>query len=163
MSSPSPVTDGRLVWVMTGTGVLQGFDFAGKELWSRDIQKDYGTFGIQFGYASSPLLHGDGLYVQVLHGMNTDDPSYVLQIDTMTGKTVWRVERPTDALLESPDSYTTPTLLQHGGKTEIVITGGDVVTGHDPATGKESGAPTCSIRRTRATTASSRRRSSRAA
>ena len=137
MSSPSPVTDGKCVWVMTGTGILKGLDFGGKELWSRDIQQDYGRFGIQFGYASSPLLYGDSLFVQVLHGMNTDDPSYVLRIDKMTGKTVWRVERPTDALLESPDSYTTPTLLQHNGKAEIVITGGDVVTGHDPATGKE--------------------------
>ncbi len=43
MSSPSPVTDGRSVYVMTGTGVLKGFDFNGKELWSRDIQKDYGS------------------------------------------------------------------------------------------------------------------------
>jgi outer membrane protein assembly factor BamB len=137
MSSPSPVTDGRHVWVMTGTGVLKGFDFAGKELWTRDIQHDYGRFGIQFGYASSPLLYGDGLYIQVLHGMLTDDPSYVLRIDTMTGRTVWRVERPTDAIVESPDSYTTPALLEYDGKTEIVITGGDVVTGHDPATGKE--------------------------
>jgi outer membrane protein assembly factor BamB len=137
MSSPSPVTDGKFVWVMTGTGVLKGFDFSGKELWTRDIQQDYGAFGIQFGYASSPLLHGDGLFVQVLHGMNTDDPSYVLRIDKMSGKTVWRVERPTDAIVESPDSYTTPALLRYGNRTEIVITGGDVVTGHDPATGKE--------------------------
>ena len=137
MSSPSPVTDGKLVWVMTGTGVLKAFDFAGKELWTRELQKDYGKFGIQFGYASSPLLHGDALYLQVLHGFHTDDPSYVLKIDTMSGKTVWRVERPTNALHESPDSYTTPALLQYGGKTEIVITGGDLVTGHDPATGKE--------------------------
>ena len=43
MSSPSPVTDGRGVWVMTGTGVLKAFDFDGKELWARDIQKDYGA------------------------------------------------------------------------------------------------------------------------
>ena len=56
---PSPVTDGRTVWVMTGTGLLRAFDFAGKELWLRDIQKDYGRFGIQWGYASSPLLHED--------------------------------------------------------------------------------------------------------
>jgi outer membrane protein assembly factor BamB len=137
MSSPSPVTDGQYVWVMTGTGVLKAFDMAGKELWARDIQKDYGRFGIQFGYASSPLLHGPALYVQVLHGMNTDDPSYLLRIDKMTGKTVWRIERPTDATVESPDSYTTPALLQHGGVTQIVITGGDVVTGHDLTTGKE--------------------------
>ena len=137
MSSPSPVTDGRSVWVMTGTGVLKAFDFSGKELWGRDIQADYGRFGLQWGYASSPLLFEDSLYVQVLHGMHTDDPSYLLRIDKATGKTVWRVLRTTRARFESPDAYTTPALLKHGDSTEIVITGGDVVTGHDPATGQE--------------------------
>jgi outer membrane protein assembly factor BamB len=137
MSSPSPVTDGLTIWVMTGVGVLKAFDFKGKELWSRDIQKDYGRFGLNWGYASSPLLHAGQLYVQVLHGMKTDDPSYVLRIDATSGRTVWRVERPTRAIHESPDSYTTPALLRHGNTTEIVITGGDVVTGHDPATGRE--------------------------
>lgn len=137
MSSPSPVTDGEHVWVMTGTGILKAFDFEGNERWSRDIPADYGDFGLNWGYASSPLLHDGALYVQVLHGMKTDDPSYVLRIDPASGKTVWRVERPTDAIRESPDSYTTPALLEHDGTTEIVITGGDVVTGHDPATGEE--------------------------
>jgi outer membrane protein assembly factor BamB len=137
MSTPSPVTDGERVWVMAGTGIIKAFDFSGKELWARDIQKDYGRFGLNWGYGSSPLLHGDALYVQVLHGMRTDDPSYLLRIDKATGKTVWRVERPTRARVESPDSYTTPALLRYGNTTEIVLTGGDVVTGHDPATGKE--------------------------
>ena len=137
MSSPSPVTDGNSVWVMTGTGILKAFDFNGNELWMRDIQKDYGPFGLNWGYASSPLLHQGALYVQVLHGMKTDDPSYLLKIDGKSGKTIWRVERPTDAIRESPDSYTTPALLRNGNETQIVITGGDVVTGHDPQTGKE--------------------------
>jgi outer membrane protein assembly factor BamB len=137
MSSPSPVTDGTTVWVMTGTGLLRAFDFNGRELWLRDIQKDYGQFGINWGYASSPLLFEDSLYVQVLHGMHTDDPSYVLRIDKASGKTRWRVERPTKAQRESPDAYTTPALLRHAGGTEVVITGGDVVTGHDLATGRE--------------------------
>ena len=137
MSSPSPVTDGRHVWVMTGVGVLKAFDFAGKEIWSRNIQNDYGKFGLNWGYASSPLLQGDALYVQVLHGMKTDDPSYLLKIDTMTGKTIWRVERPTDAVFESPDSYTTPAWIEANGRAELIITGGDVVSGHDPATGRE--------------------------
>ena len=74
MSSPSPVTDGKHVWVMTGFGVFKAFDFDGKEIWSRDLQADYGKFGLNHGYASSPLLRPDGLYVQVLHGMKTDDP-----------------------------------------------------------------------------------------
>jgi outer membrane protein assembly factor BamB len=137
MSSPSPVTDGKSVWVMTGTGILKAFDFSGKELWGRDIQKDHGSFGLNWGYASSPLLHGDSLFVQVLHGMKTDDPSYLLRIDKTTGKTLWRVERPTEAIQESPDSYATPLLVKVGSAYEIVIVGGDVVTGHDPKDGKE--------------------------
>jgi outer membrane protein assembly factor BamB len=137
MSSPSPVTDGRAVYVMTGTGVLKAFDFTGKELWTRDIQKEYGEFGLLWGYASSPLLFEDSLYVQVLHGMKTDAPSYVMRIDKKSGKTIWKVDRPTNAIRESPDSYTTPGLLRVGKSTEIVITGGDCATGHDIATGKE--------------------------
>ena len=137
MSSPSPVTDGQTVYAMTGVGVFKAFDFDGKELWSRDLQKEYGKFGLNWGYASSPLLYEDSLYVQVLHGMKTRDPSYVMRIDKKTGKNVWRIIRPTDAILESPDSYTTPALLKYAGHTEIVITGGDAVTGHDPATGAE--------------------------
>ena len=137
MSSPSPVTDGAVVYAMTGNGIVKAFDFAGKELWARDIQKDYGRFGLNWGYGSSPLLFEDALYIQVLHGMKTHDPSYLLRLDKKSGKTVWRVERPTEAVHESPDSYTTPVLLRYGGKVEIVVSGGDCVTGHDPATGKE--------------------------
>lgn len=137
MSSPSPVTDGTTVWVLTGTGILKAFDFKGTELWARDIQKEYGPFGLNWGYASSPLLHQGALYVQVLHGMKTDDPSYLMKVDGKSGKTIWKVERPNKAIQESPDAYTTPALLQVGKTTEIVITGADVVTGHDPETGKE--------------------------
>jgi len=137
MSSPSPVTDGNHVWAMTGTGILKGFDFSGNEIWSRDIQQDYGAFGLNWGYASSPALYQDSLYLQVLHGMKTDDPSYILAIEKNTGRTLWRVERPTDALGESPDSYTTPLILNYGDNTELVISGGDYVTGHDLRTGEE--------------------------
>ncbi|HJO05573.1 MAG TPA: PQQ-binding-like beta-propeller repeat protein [Acidobacteriota bacterium] len=137
MSSPSPVTDGTHVWVMTGTGFLTAFDFEGNEKWKRDIQADYGRFGLNWGYGSSPLLYDGALFVQVLHGMKTDDTPYMLRIDAATGETMWRVERPTDARRESPDSYATPALLQYDGITEIVLTGGDVVTGHDPDTGEE--------------------------
>ena len=47
------------------------------------------------------------------------------------------MERRTPATRESPDAYTTPAVARRDGKTEIVVTGGDVVTGHDPATGRE--------------------------
>jgi outer membrane protein assembly factor BamB len=136
-ASPSPVTDGRHVWVVTGTGAVTAFDMAGKRIWQRHLQKEYGRFGLNWGYASSPLLYQGKLIIQVLHGFKTDDPSYIVAFDAATGKEVWRRERLTDAEAESPDAYTTPALLQHGGSTQIVISGGDYVTGHDPNTGKE--------------------------
>jgi outer membrane protein assembly factor BamB len=137
MSSPSPVTDGTTVWMMSGNGHVKAFDFNGKQLWHRDFWKDFGQFGLNHGYGSSPLLMDDGLVIQVLHGMHTDDPSYVVKLDLKTGKNLWKVERPTDAVTESPDSYTTPTLVTLNGKPQIIVTGGDYVTAHDPATGKE--------------------------
>ena len=137
MASPSPVTDGRHVWIMTGVGALTCFDFSGKQIWRRDLQQDYGEFGLNWGYASSPLLDDGTLYIQVLHGMKTDEPSYVLAVEGSTGKTLWKVERPTDAPRESPDAYSTPVLSEVDGKPQLIVTGGDYLTGHDLATGKE--------------------------
>ncbi len=137
MASPSPVTDGVHIWIMTGLGMLSCFDLEGKAIWRRDIQQDYGPFGLNHGYASSPLLHGGRLYIQVLHGKKTDDPSYVCALDKKSGKTVWKVDRPTDAKYESPDSYSTPTLVNVDGTPQLVVSGGDYVTGHDLATGRE--------------------------
>jgi len=137
MSSPSPVTDGTHVWAMTGTGTVAALTMEGDIVWKFNLQKEYGPFGLNFGYGSSPLLHDGKLFVQVLHGYTTDAPSYVMAFDGATGKVLWRVERPTTALSESHDAYTTPTLVANDGKTQIVVSGGDYVTGHDPETGAE--------------------------
>lgn len=136
-ASPSPITDGSHVWIMTGNGKFACFTMDGKEVWKRDIQAEYGRFGFNHGYASTPLLDGDRLYVQVLHGMHTKDPSYVFAADRGTGKTIWRVERPTDAVHESPDNYSTPQLAKVGDRSQLIISGADYVTGHDLDTGKE--------------------------
>lgn len=137
MSTPSPVTDGESVWVLTSTGLLRRFDMDGNLHWIRNIQEDYWPWGLNWGYGSSPLLHEDAVYVQVLHGMRTDDPSYLIRFDKTTGETVWQIERPTNARRESPDSYTTPTLVETADGLELVVTGGDVVTGHSLETGEE--------------------------
>ena len=137
MASPTPVTDGRHVWVMTGLGDLSCLDFEGNLVWKRNISNDYWAFGLAFGYASSPVLHDGRLYIQVLHGMKTDEPSYLVAVDAASGKTLWQVERPTDAVYESPDSYSTPMLVEADGKTRLVVAGGDYLTGHDLDTGRE--------------------------
>lgn len=136
-TSPSPVTDGTHVWAVTGTGEVACFDFDGNPIWNANLQDLYGEFGLNWGYASSPLLYDSKLIIEVLHGMRTDEPSYVVAFDAASGKEAWRVERPTDAISESPDAYTTPVLVEHEGRMTIVVSGGDYVTGHDPATGNE--------------------------
>jgi outer membrane protein assembly factor BamB len=136
-ANPSPVTDSESLWVMSDHGLLRRFDFDGNEIWMRNIQEDHGTWGLLWRYGSSPLLYEDSLYIQVLHGFYTDEPSYPLRVDKETGRTLWRVERQTNALRESPDSYTTPAIVQTANGPELVVTGGDVVTDHAPTTGEE--------------------------
>jgi len=138
-ASPSPVTDGRRVWVVTGGGVVSCFDYDGLLVWQRDLQSDYGEFGSAWGYASSPLLHRDRIYIQVLHGMMTFDPSYLLSLDAADGSVVWRVERPTDAVGASRDAYTTPTLATIDGIDYMVVSGAGYVTLQNLTDGKEVG------------------------
>jgi outer membrane protein assembly factor BamB len=136
-ATPSPVTDGKHVWALTGTGMVKAFDMDGQQLWQRHVQKEYGAFGLNWGYGSSPLLYKDLLIIEVLHGIATDDPSYIIAFDTLTGETRWRHERASDAEGESLDAYSTPVPLATKNGHQIVISGGDYVTGHDPETGDE--------------------------
>ena len=149
MASPSPVTDGKAVYALFGTGELAALDFNGTILWQRNLGTDYGKFAIMWIYGSSPLLYQGKLYVQVLQrtpapadypglaGAAGDRESYLLALDPASGKTLWKSVRPTDARLESMESYATPVPHEAGGKAQLLLVGGDCLTGHDPATGKE--------------------------
>jgi outer membrane protein assembly factor BamB len=143
MASPSPVTDGKAVYALFGTGDLAAFDFGGKQLWKRQLGDEYGRFAIMWLYGSSPLLFDGRLYLQVLQ-RNPAPPDYpgresfLLAIDPQTGKTLWKVARPTEARMESQESYATP--QPHIGpdsKAQLLVVGGNCLTGHDPRTGRE--------------------------
>ena len=107
MAAPSPVTDGRRVVTMFGTGDLAAFDMEGNPLCKRNLGKDFGRFSVMWIYGSSPLLHEGRLYVQVLQRspMPPDYPlydgkpereSFLLCLDPATGKDLWRHVRKTD-------------------------------------------------------------------
>jgi outer membrane protein assembly factor BamB len=148
-ATPSPVTDGKTVIFLFGTGDLLAYDMEGNELWKRNLQKDHGRWNYQWLYGASPLLYKGKLYIQVLHRdvneSNWGEPkptdprsdSYLLAVDPQTGKDLWKVVRPTDAKVESHEAYSTPIPWERPAGTQILITGGDCVTGHDPETGKE--------------------------
>ncbi len=144
-TSPSAVTDGQTVYFYFGSGDLAAFDRDGKALWSRNIQKDQGDFNFMWIYGSSPLLYKGKLYIQCLHNDKSydhrDQPgtaaSYLLAIDPQTGKDLWKQVRPTEAAGESKEAYTTPIPFESTAGPQIVLVGGDCVTGHDPDTGRE--------------------------
>lgn len=149
MASPSPVTDGQRVYALFGTGDLAAFDLDGKPLWSRNLGKDFGKFAIMWIYGSSPLLYDGRLYVQVLqrnprpndysHALDDKEAreSYLLCVDPASGKDLWRHIRSTDSTKESQEAYTTPYPHEGSSRREIVLVGGDHLSGHDPKTGQE--------------------------
>ncbi len=145
-ASPSPATDGKRVVFFYGNGELVTFDLAGKKLWARSLAKDYGEFAFLWTFATSPVLHGGKLYLQVLqrdepvNGRGRKDgpiESYLLALDPATGKELWRVVRPSDAVQESREGFTTPVPFEFNGRKELLVVGGDCLTGHDLESGKE--------------------------
>ncbi len=145
-ASPSPVTDGNVVVFLYGNGEVAAFDFAGKKLWGRNLQKDYGPFAYQWTYGASPTIFDKQLFIQVLnrdepvHGRGRADgpiDSYILSLDPQTGKEIWRHARPSDARQESHEAYSTPIPFEHNGRTELLIAGGDCITGHSLKDGAE--------------------------
>ncbi len=145
MATPSPTTDGRYVFFLYGSGDLAALDFDGRIVWSRNLEADYGNIMCQFGYGSSPMAIEGRLYIPILRRERAwrepreGEPfdSLLLAIDPATGKTLWKHVRKSDAQDESLDSYASPIPFEHDGRTEILMTGADYVTSHDPETGAE--------------------------
>lgn len=145
-ASPSPVTDGKRAVFLYGNGRTAAFDPAGKLLWERDLAAEYGDFAFGWTYAASPLLHDGRLIYQVLQ---RDVPvsgrgragapieSYLLAVDPATGKNLWKHARPSDAVDESRESFASPIPFNGSGRPEILVVGGDCLTGHNPVNGGE--------------------------
>lgn len=148
MAAPSPVTDGKRVIALFGTGDVAAFDFDGNELWKRPLYRDHGRFAIMWIYGASPLLLDGQLIIPVLQRdeMPADYPlfdgkpereSFLLSLDPATGKTLWKSVRKTDSTKESHESYATPVPYRGRNGVEVLIVGGDHVSGHDPKNGAE--------------------------
>ena len=143
-AAPSPVTDGQVVTFFYGNGALATYTLDGEKLWSQNIQEKHGQFAFLWTFSTSPLIHDGVLYLQVLQRDtkvgskgSDDNRSYLLALDPKTGGQLWKVYRPAKARSESLEAFSTPIPFSHDGRDEILIVGGDCLTGHDPKSGKE--------------------------
>jgi outer membrane protein assembly factor BamB len=137
--SPSPVTDGRHVWSLMGSGDLACFDFNGNLVWSINLQKKYGKFRIGYGMSSTPVLDGERLYCQLIHGDGdaSTHEAVVVALDKLSGKEVWKQTRISDAIVECEHSYASP-MIYDDGKLKFLLThGADYLVAHRLEDGKE--------------------------
>lgn len=121
----SPVTDGSMVYAFFGSRGLYAYDFDGDLQWSRDFGVEMRTFG-QFGEASSPALYDDTLVVQFDH----EDQSFIEAVDAATGETRWRQLRDEDT------SWSSPYVVEQGGRPAVIANGGNFVTAYELASGE---------------------------
>ena len=133
MASPSPSTDGKHVYAMTGNGEVVSFDYTGKEVWRFNAQDRYGQFRLGFGFHTTPVLYRGRLYLQLIHSGG----AWVISIDAATGKEIWKVERKSDGVAECEHAYTSPCIWQKGSTQQLITHGNDYAIGHRLSDGKE--------------------------
>jgi outer membrane protein assembly factor BamB len=123
-AGPTVATDGKMLFAYFGPEGLYAYDMDGKPLWS--IVEKFHTLGL--GTGASPVLFGDTVIIQRDQDAKT---SLVVAYDKATGKEVWKTMRPVQI------SWSTPVLVEVGGRTELVTNGSEHVIGYDAATGTE--------------------------
>ena len=123
-ASGSPVTDGEVLIAFFGSRGLFAFDLDGKELWRRDFGDMRTRLG--FGEGSSPALHGARVFVIWDH----EDDSFVVALDKNSGEEVWRRDR------DEMTAWTTPLVVEHGGRTQVITSATNRVRAYDADTGE---------------------------
>ncbi|PYR34683.1 MAG: hypothetical protein DMF90_16305 [Acidobacteria bacterium] len=99
LASPSPVSDGELVYAWFGTGQIVALDMNGKLVWQRHLGLEISPFVINWGHSSSPTLYRELLVLLCDH----EPASYLLALDKRTGKERWKADRG-----KGRQSYSTP-------------------------------------------------------
>jgi outer membrane protein assembly factor BamB len=120
----SPTTDGKFLYVSFGSFGIYCYDLDGHLRWSRDLGRLHTRLG--WGEAVTPVLRGDSL----LLNWDQEADSALYCLDARTGETRWRAER------DEKSSWNTPLVVEHAGRTQVIVNGTNRIRAHDLATGK---------------------------
>lgn len=127
----TPATDGRRIVTIFGSEGLFCFDTTGKQLWKKDLgPMDSGFFSVpsaQWGFASSPVIHDGKVIVQC----DVQTNSFLAAFDLRSGDELWRTPR------KDVPTWGCPTIVESGGRTQIVVNGWHRSAGYEFASGKE--------------------------
>jgi hypothetical protein len=129
-ASPTPVTDGQRLYCHFGSLGTVALDLAsGRVVWHERFRLDDIT-----GPGSSPVLWRD-LLILPCDGV---DQQFVAALDKHTGITVWNTARPPiDSEGKHRRAFSTPLVIEHAGREQVVVPAAQWVCSYDPASGGE--------------------------
>jgi len=123
-ASATCATDGRYVFAFFGKGGgLFCYTVDGKPVW----EKSLGEFVGPWGTAACPVLVGD----LVIQNCDADENAFIAAFDKKTGKEIWNIKR------DDFRGWSTPVLIHHKDRDELVVNGHTGARAYDPSTGKE--------------------------
>lgn len=124
-ASASPVIDGDRLYAFFGSRGLYSYDLDGELLWKKDL----GTFHMRnaFGEGVAPAIHGDKIVLSLDH----EGDSFIVALDKNGGKELWRKSR------NEKSNWSEPRVVEHDGRTQVIVGGDTAVISYDLATGDE--------------------------
>ncbi|MCK5067064.1 MAG: PQQ-binding-like beta-propeller repeat protein [Bacteroidales bacterium] len=130
-ANPTPATDGKYVVAFFGSEGLYCYDFEGKLVWKKDFGRmnagPYTDPDVEWGFASSPIIHENRVIVQ----SDIVGDGFLVSLDLNTGKEIWRTPR------EDVATWSTPNFYNQEGHRQIVVNGYSHIGGYDFDTGEE--------------------------
>lgn len=125
----TPAYDGETLYVGGMEEVLVALDAkTGKERWRVDFPKRFNVAKPDFGFASSPLVDGSYLYLQVANS--------IVKLDAKTGATIWRKLEHGDGAMES-GAFSSPVLAKVAGQRQLLVQTRTHLHGLNPETGAD--------------------------
>lgn len=103
-AAPTPASDGEKIFAFFSSNDVICLDLSGQLLWMRGLTLDYPNASNSLGMSSSPVVAGNVLVTQV----ENDSESLTTGLNTSTGETLWKLDRPKRA------NWTSPLLLADG-------------------------------------------------
>lgn len=123
----TPTVDGSIVYALGAKGVLLAADAAtGQRIWNRDLEKDFGARIPEWGVATSPLVDGDKLLLDVGGRSNHS----LVALDKRSGELIWNSNT-------GLPGYSSPIVIEVGGRRMAVFMTGDSVIGVDVEDGRK--------------------------
>ncbi len=130
-AASTPATDGEHVVAFFGSEGLFCYTADGEKKWERDFGTLESAFfmvpSAQWGFASSPVIHGERVLVQC----DVLGDSFLAALSLADGSTIWRTER------EEVPTWSTPTVDVRDGRSQVIVNGFKHIGAYDLETGEE--------------------------